>query len=149
MTAPHAPYPVNRSIPPVIIMPVLGYRDVRAAVEWLCRVFGFEERLQIADHRSQLTFGDGAVVAAGWGASGEEGGAALGSHSVLVRVLDIDRHYARVVAAGARVGGPPVDHPYGERQYSVTDPGGHRWTFSETIANSDPASWGGILKESS
>ncbi len=128
-------------------MPVLGYRDVRAAVEWLCRVFGFTERLQIGDHRAQMIFREGAVVAVGWGAGGEEAGSTLPSHSILVRVTGIDQHYARVVAAGARVGGPPTDQPYGERQYSVTDPGGHRWTFSETISDSDPASWGGILKE--
>jgi uncharacterized glyoxalase superfamily protein PhnB len=43
--------------------------------------------------------------------------------------------------------GPPVDYPYGERQYSAVDPGGHVWTFSESIADVDPASWGGELRE--
>jgi len=27
------------------------------------------------------------------------------------------------------------------------DPGGHRWTFSQSIADVDPADWGGTLKE--
>jgi hypothetical protein len=27
------------------------------------------------------------------------------------------------------------------------DLGGHRWTFSQTIADADPASWGGTLME--
>jgi uncharacterized glyoxalase superfamily protein PhnB len=40
---------------------------------------------------------------------------------------------------------PPADYPYGERQYSVEDLGGRRWTFSQSIADSDPASWGGEL----
>jgi len=41
----------NRSIPSSTIMPVLGYPDVRQAAAWLCRTFGFTERLRIADHR--------------------------------------------------------------------------------------------------
>ena len=32
-----------------------------------------------------------------------------------------------------------------ERQYNVRDPGGHRWTFSETVDDVDPATWGGML----
>lgn len=38
-----------------------------------------------------------------------------------------------------------ADHPYGERQYTVQDLGGHAWTFSQTLADVDPASWGGEL----
>jgi len=37
---------------------VLPYPDVREATEWLCRVFGFVERLRIAAHRAQLRIGD-------------------------------------------------------------------------------------------
>lgn len=31
---------------------------------------------------------------------------------------------------------------YGERQYTVEDPAGHRWTFSETLADVAPEEWG-------
>jgi len=41
----------------------------------------------------------------------------------------------------------PADHPYGERQYSAEDPAGHRWTFSQTIADVDPTDWGGEVGE--
>ena len=37
----------NRSMPPAVIIPELSYPDVREAVEWLCRTFGFTERLRI------------------------------------------------------------------------------------------------------
>jgi hypothetical protein len=37
---------------------------------------------------------------------------------------------------------------YGERQYSAQDPGGHRSTFSQSIADVDPADWGGTLVSS-
>jgi uncharacterized glyoxalase superfamily protein PhnB len=33
---------------------------------------------------------------------------------------------------------------YGERQYDAQDFYGHRWDFTETIADVDPGSWGGI-----
>jgi hypothetical protein len=50
----------NRSIPSCAIIPEIAYTDVRKAAEWLCRSFGFSERLPIGDHRAQLVFGDGA-----------------------------------------------------------------------------------------
>ncbi|MFO7538837.1 MAG: hypothetical protein R6X32_12400, partial [Chloroflexota bacterium] len=40
---------------------------------------------------------------------------------------------------------PPADYPYGERQYTVKDPGRHYWTFSQTIADIDPETWSGQL----
>jgi uncharacterized glyoxalase superfamily protein PhnB len=48
---------------------------------------------------------------------------------------------------GAHILSPPTDYPYGERQYSAEDLGGHRWTFSQSIADVDPASWGGTPLE--
>jgi uncharacterized glyoxalase superfamily protein PhnB len=66
--------------------------------------------------------------------------------SVLVRVEDADSHHERAAEHGARIVRPLTDHPYGERQYTAEDIGGHRWTFSQTIADVDPASWGGTLR---
>jgi uncharacterized glyoxalase superfamily protein PhnB len=129
----------NRSIPRATVIPVLAYPDVAEASRWLCDAFGFRERLRIGVHRIQLLYGDGAVVANQ--AAGGGGGDSL--HSVLVRVEDADRHREQAERAGARVLSPPTDYPYGERQYTAEDPGGHRWTFSQSIADVDPASWGG------
>jgi len=53
----------NRSVPSSTVIPVLAYDDVTQASDWLCRAFGFKERLRIADHRAQLVFGD----PASWG----------------------------------------------------------------------------------
>ena len=63
----------------------------------------------------------------------------------MVRVEDADAHHERAVAAGARIVQPPTDYPYGERQYTAEDLAGHRWTFSQSLADVDPADWGGIL----
>jgi uncharacterized glyoxalase superfamily protein PhnB len=128
----------NRSVPSASVIPELPYPDVREAAEWLCRAFGFRERLQIGDHRAQLVFEDGAVIAIQGDAPGS---------TVLVRVPDADAHRAQAEAAGAKVLSEPTDWPYGERQYSAEDLGGHHWTFSESIADVDPADWGGTLKD--
>jgi uncharacterized glyoxalase superfamily protein PhnB len=121
------------------VIPVLTYPDVAAAADWLCRAFAFAVRLRIAEHRIQLAAGDGHLVVAN-GTTTPQG------VSVMVRVQDAAAHHARAVAAGARVLSPPTDYPYGERQYSAGDPYGHVWTFSESIADVDPASWGGLLR---
>jgi uncharacterized glyoxalase superfamily protein PhnB len=108
------------------------------AAKWLCDAFGFTERLRIGGHRIQLHVGDGAIVVI-------EGDSDSSGGRVMVPVDDVDGHYARAVAAGAKVLGEPTTYPFGERQYSVIDIGGHRWTFTQTVADSDPATWGGEL----
>jgi uncharacterized glyoxalase superfamily protein PhnB len=65
----------------------------------------------------------------------------------MVRVVDADAHCARARAAGADIIQPPTDFPYGERQYTAVDLGGHVWTFSQTVADVSPQSWGGVLRE--
>ena len=54
----------NRSIPSASVIPVLIYPDVREAVHWLVDAFGLHERVWIGEnHRAQLSFGDGAIIA--------------------------------------------------------------------------------------
>ena len=138
----------NRSIPAAGVMPVLSYPDIDAAVAWLVRAFGCEERLRIHGHRVQLTLSGGALVAT-QSRDGEpaavNGAYVAGGHALLVRVEDADRHHDRARAAGADILAAPADHPYGERQYTARDIGGHVWTFSQSVADVDPASWGGEL----
>ena len=131
----------NRSMPPATIIPELPYPDVREAVEWLCRTFGFKERLQIGNHRAQLSFGEGSLVVT------HRNDGSNASFDIMVRVNDIDHHYEHAKSSGAKIISPPTDYPYGERQYIVEDPGGHRWTFSMTIGDVHPKTWGGILFE--
>ena len=146
----------NRSIPACTVIPELAYPDVGTAIEWLTGAFGFTLRLRIGDHRAQMNVGDGAVVVREQNAGEAEdtsGGPvtqarrATARHSVMVRVPDIDRHHERARQHGARILRPPTDYPYGERQYTVEDFAGHCWTFSQSIADVDPADWGGELVE--
>jgi len=133
----------NRSAPPASVTPVLTYLNVAAAVEWLTQTFGFVEHVRIGDHRAQLGFGDGALIVAdrsqGRSAPAEGGD----THSVMVRVDDVDDHYRRVSAAGAAVVSSPETHAYGERQYAAIDLAGHRWTFTQSVADVSPETWGG------
>ena len=55
--------PANRSMPDSMVVPVLAYRDPLEASAWLCQAFGFTERLRMANHRVQLAFCSGAVIA--------------------------------------------------------------------------------------
>ena len=127
-------------MPASAVIPELPYPNVREAVDWLCETFGFSERLQIGNHRAQLVFGDGALVVT-------QSNETNASFSVMVRVEAVDSHYEHVKQSGAKIVSPPADYPYGESQYVVEDIGGHRWTFSQTIADIDPGSWGGVLFE--
>jgi uncharacterized glyoxalase superfamily protein PhnB len=122
-------------MPAGAVVPVLPYADVAEAAAWLCGAFGFRERWRAGSHRAQLAVGDSAVaLTEGTGPPA----------TVMVRVEDVDAHHRRAAAFGARVLAEPADFPYGERQYTVVDLAGHRWTFSETTADVAPEDWGGV-----
>ena len=131
----------NRSIPRCTVIPELAYPDVVEAMRWLCDAFGFTLRIQIANHRVQLNVGDGAVVLTERG--GSKDAPIEAAHSVMVRVSDVNSHHDRAKQHGARILRRPTDYPYGERQYTAEDSGGHRWTFTQSIADVDPKEWGG------
>jgi uncharacterized glyoxalase superfamily protein PhnB len=61
---------------------------------------------------------------------------------VHVAVEDVDRHFEHARQSGSRILQPPADKPFGERQYTVEDPGGHWWVFSQHIADVAPEDWG-------
>jgi uncharacterized glyoxalase superfamily protein PhnB len=132
----------NRSIPSSTVIPELGYPDPGEAAAWLAEAFGFAVRVKIANHRVQMSVGEGALVI-----TEQSGGAPSLAYEqtqrVLIRVLDIDAHCRRAKAAGARILSEPHDLPFGERQYNAEDFAGRRWTFSQTIADVAPETWGG------
>lgn len=148
---------MNHSIPTPAgwprISPSVFYDDAAAAIDWLCRVFGFEVRLKIQGEggrieHSELTFGDGLVMVgqAGLGAKRPKpmpstsprsvGGA--NTQALCVFVDDVDAHCERARAAGANVIDEPTTHDYGEdywtdRSYRVQDPEGHHWWFMQRL----------------
>jgi uncharacterized glyoxalase superfamily protein PhnB len=126
-------------MPDCAVIPVLAYPDVSAAVAWLTTAFGFEIRWQAESHRAQLAVGDG-CVAIHEGGRAASGGA---TDSIMVRVDDVDAHQNQALGHGAAIVSPPMNYPYGERQYTAVDLAGRYWVFSETVDDVPPESWGG------
>jgi uncharacterized glyoxalase superfamily protein PhnB len=124
------------------IIPAMRYEDAPAAVEWLCRAFGFEKQLVVPGKEgqilhAQLSFGNGMIMLGSASNDGEFGKyikppratGGIGTQSPYVVVADADVHYKRAVAAGARVVIEIKDEDYGGRGYSCLDPEGHLWNF--------------------
>ena len=137
---------INRTTGSATVAPELVYPDVEQAIAWLCQTFGFRELWRAGGHRARLAFGNGVVIIAD--ADPQYGRRAPDrdvphSHAVLVKVDDVDAHHERAREHGAVIVRPPTDYAYGERQYSVEDLAGHRWTFTQAIADLAPEDWGG------
>jgi len=124
------------------IVPMLSYADAAAAIEFLTRAFGFEERFRMAMPdgsvgHAELALGDAAVMLASeWPAGGVVSPKRLPFvHSQLyVQVEDVDAHFARARSEGATIATEPGDQDYGERSYRAIDPEGQRWIFGTLIA---------------
>jgi PhnB protein len=129
----------NRTMPACTIIPELVYDDVTEARRWLCEVFGLVERWHAGDHRAQLSLGDGTIAITEPGTSR----ALAGRVSLVIRIDDADAHCRRARERGATIVAEPQDYPYGERQYTAQDLAGHRWCFSQSIADMAPEDWGG------
>jgi PhnB protein len=121
---------------------------VAAAIDWLGRAFGFQERLRFADEdgtvtHAELTLGDGAVYLGHPGPdyrSPKQVGTS--SHLVHVYVDDVEAHHALAVAARAPGLGELQETPYGDRRYDTEDLEGQRWSFAQRMEDVSPEEWG-------
>jgi len=127
---------------PQRITPYLAYADAPAAIEFLCRAFGFEERERYAmpDGRighAELSYGgDGALfLASVWEGFGLASPRDLPAQSAQIhcRVDDVDRHFARARDEGATIVAEPAED-HGDRFYRALDLEGHRWIFARELA---------------
>lgn len=123
------------------IIPGLRYTNAAAAIDWLCRAFGFEKHLVVPGENgtiahAQLTFGHGMIMLGS--ARGDDYGRLIKqpadvdgaeTQAPYVIVDDVDAHWERAKAAGASIVLEPEDQPYGGRLYSCRDPEGHLWNF--------------------
>ena len=128
----------------------LAYKDTRAALEWLQRVFGFEpsEILTDADGHvvhAEMTHGDGIVMIGSEWADWTRSPVSLGGKNtqrVHVRIESgIDEHCARARQAGATIVKELEDQFYGERACIAADLEGHYWTFSQAVRNVSRKRW--------
>jgi uncharacterized glyoxalase superfamily protein PhnB len=130
------------------VIPFINYEDGVAALDWLARAFGFRERTRMLDGEGRLAHGelelDGGLImlasTPGYvspnrlASLSEPWRQALDNPYVidgtLVYVDDIDGHFERAKAAGARILSPVEDSEHG-RRYRVADLEGHRWMFMQ------------------
>lgn len=131
------------------IIPMIAYEDGIKALEWLCKAFGFTERVRWVDDagrlsHGELTLGDGVIMLATptpdyqspkhhretCSAAAKWSTVPYIIDGALVYVPDIEAHFKTAVAAGAHIlsqietGGP------GPR-YRAEDLEGHRWMFMQ------------------
>ena len=123
------------------VIPTLRYQDAADAIKWLCNAFGFRQHLVVPGEddeiaHAQLVFGNGMIMLAS--AQEDEfdrlqqppnGSGNVVSQSPYIIVEDVDKHYARAMAAGAEVVMELKDEDYGGRVYSCRDPEGFLWNF--------------------
>lgn len=124
------------------IIPSLRYDDALAAIDWLCKAFGFEKHLVHSGddgvvHHAQLVFGNGMIMLSStsregaWGeriAQPSEIGGRETQCPCLI-VADCAAHYAHAKAAGAAIVDDYEVKEYGGAGYSCRDPEGHLWWF--------------------
>jgi uncharacterized glyoxalase superfamily protein PhnB len=133
------------------------YRDAAAAIDWLCRAFGFEARLKVEGEggrieHSELVLGGGLVMV------GQEGTGDRPEHAQMVSprsvegkntqvlavyVDDVDAHCTRARASGAQVFREPAATDFGseynlDRSYGCRDPEGHIWFFMQRLRDASP-----------
>ena len=124
------------------VIPLLVYRDIQAAHDFLVEAFGFEpggvERT--ADGQpvhGEVRVGGTAIWlhrVTGEHQLGSPQTVGMASAGLVVHVSDVDAHFARAHAAGARIDSQPTDQPYGQREYGARDPEGHRWWFATPMS---------------
>jgi uncharacterized glyoxalase superfamily protein PhnB len=122
------------------VIPCLRYENASAAIEWLCRAFGFEEQLVVPHPdggvaHAQLTFGNGMIMLGSVAPTEfdrylkQPNDVGAETQTPYVIVEDADAHYARAKAAGAQIVLDIKDEDYGGRGYSCRDLEGHLWNF--------------------
>jgi PhnB protein len=131
------------------IIPMLAYEDGIAAMDWLCKVFGFSEKTRMLDDNGrlahgELVLGEGIIMlacptpdyqsprhhreicekAAAWYR------VPYIINGLLVYVDDVEAHYKNakehgaVILSGLETGGPGL-------RYRVEDLEGQRWMFMQ------------------
>ena len=120
------------------VTPYLMVRNAVSAIAFYREAFGAEELMRFEGPagriaHAEVKIGDSHVMLAdeqpGEGFVGPQtlGGAGA---SLMLYVEDVDKTFARAVAAGATARRPVADQFYGDRVGTLTDPFGHVWTVA-------------------
>lgn len=121
------------------VVPYLAARDAAAALQWYVDAFDAVEVMRVVGDDGRLGHAEFTIGAARFYLSDEypeygvHAPASVGGTTITLHltVSEIDRRYARAVAAGATAVSEPADQPHGARHGTLVDPAGHRWMLSE------------------
>ncbi len=119
----------------------LVYSDIESAFDYLERVFGLGPGHVSRDSEGEavhgeLHAGDGLVwlhpESAEFSLSSPQ---RLGAGTSVLAIIvdDVDEHHQRAEREGADIVYPPMDQPYGYREYGVRDLEGHLWSFMRQL----------------
>jgi uncharacterized glyoxalase superfamily protein PhnB len=127
------------------------YDDPAAAIDWLCKAFGFHLRLKVEGEggaivHSELEYGEGVVMvgdAKGAGSAyraSPRAARGVNTQNMMVYVDDVEAHCARARSAGATIVKEPTTSDYGgdywaDLGYEAADPEGHHWWFYQRLRN--------------
>jgi predicted enzyme related to lactoylglutathione lyase len=140
----------NRSVPPDTILPHVAYQDLASAIAWLSKTFGFREHYRYGEPISgaQVHLGNAWIMLRQAG-EGCRSPAKLGygTQSLTVFLEDVEGHFQRAKAAGAKIQEEPHETAYGEFQYAAQDLDGHHWLFSRHARDLSPDAWGATVVE--
>ncbi len=138
----------NRSVPANIVLPHVTYKNLPEAIRWLGNTFGFIEHFRYGDPPSgaQLHLGDAWMMARAakpeYKSPAELG---FGTQSLTFFVDDLEKHYERTRAAGAKIVEELHETEYGELQYAAIDLDGHHWLFARHAHDVSPDAWGATV----
>lgn len=118
------------------IFPALRYRDAAKAERWLAEAFGFSTVFSVPGEggrvaHAELQLGAGRIMIGSADEVANETAAdpRAARQSIYVAVPDVDEHYARARAAGARITLEPTEMDYGSREYAAVDLENNHWSF--------------------
>ena len=128
------------------VIPYITYADAPAALEFLGKAFGLEERFRMPGPDGKVMHAEGShcdnvvMLASAVEDMGLTSPKDLPARHglIVVYVDDVDAHYARAKAAGAKILAEPEDQFYGDRTYRVEDPEGHQWAFHKHVRDVPP-----------
>ncbi|HEY2545198.1 MAG TPA: VOC family protein [Candidatus Acidoferrum sp.] len=137
----------NRSVMADTVLPHVAYQELGRAIEWLGAAFGFREHYRYgAPNGAQMLLGSACIMARQAGAGcASPAKLGYGTQSLTVFVEDVEGHYRRAKAAGAKILEEPHETEYGEFQYAAEDLDGHQWLFSRHAKDVSPEEWGATL----
>jgi len=136
------------------------YENAPAAIDWLCKAFGFNVRIKIEGDdgdivHSELEYRDGLIMVGSTTTKKDTGPhrkspkqiGGVNTQALFMYVDDVEAHCARARAAGARIVTEIQTNDYGDeywtdRSYGAEDLEGHHWWFAERVASGEKSAWG-------